>query len=109
MTTDQDKARLLSQIADLRAKLDDVEKELKGPAYPDEPTQMYIGFKLMFTRHTALYSYAAIRVAGKWFTTGATCPPTGYTWKQLVTWMREAYFHGPIQLLGAGYGEISVD
>lgn len=30
-----------------------------------------------------IYSYAAIKVNNRWFTTGSTCPQPGYTWGEL--------------------------
>lgn len=29
------------------------------------------------------YLYGAIRVGNRWFTTGSTCPPKGYSWEEL--------------------------
>lgn len=36
---------------------------------------------------TKQYNYAAIRVAGRWFTTGHTCPASGYFWNDLWKWI----------------------
>lgn len=33
---------------------------------------------------TVTYDYAALKVGGRWFTTGRTCPPAGYSPEALV-------------------------
>jgi len=53
---------------------------------PDEaPNEMVIRFRKQFTNGGITYTYAAIKVGGKWFTTG----PRGacYTWDELVGWL----------------------
>jgi hypothetical protein len=35
-----------------------------------------------------LYSYAALRANnGRWYTTGASCPPQGWDWRALCRWV----------------------
>ena len=34
------------------------------------------------------YDYAIIRAGnGRWYTTGSSCPPFGYSWKGLLDWI----------------------
>lgn len=36
------------------------------------------------------YDYAAIRAGnGRWYTTGATCPPSGYSWQGLLDFITD--------------------
>lgn len=66
-------------------------QEARRPA-PTEPDQdgAVIRFDLTFVGNTKVYNFAALRVGGRWFTTGASCPPAGFTWQALVNWLRSA-------------------
>lgn len=55
-----------------------------------EPPKGYvIKFRLRFWGGDVVYSYAALRVGDRWFTTGATCPPGGYRWRELCAFVDE--------------------
>lgn len=64
--------------------------EVDYPGFPTEPSkegaivQMSLRMRLPNVGATKLYHYAVIRAGGRWFTTGSTCPPTGYTWRGLL-------------------------
>lgn len=65
------------------------EAEKNRVAYPEPQGQgAIVRFMLKHledgrqTNHK-VYFYAAVRVEGRWFTTGSTCPPLGYSWEGL--------------------------
>lgn len=62
-----------------RAFLDD----LGGDIYADGDV---IRFEKVFVEGGKAYSYAAIKAAGLWFTTGPKSPK-GYTWIELCLWL----------------------
>lgn len=59
--------------------------------YPKEPAAgAVIRFSLRFDRLGTTYHYAALRVMSRWFTTGKSCPKDGYSWYELIDFIREA-------------------
>lgn len=84
---------LLNQIAELNRKLAAL------PTRPDEPgkdfidgqhpsTPLVVRFTIDFGRGEGMYHFAAIRSAGRWYTTGHV-GPQGVSWKRLWTWIEE--------------------
>jgi len=75
-----------SRVAALRRQLNTIADELarleSRPSEPDEGT--VIQFEMKFGARD--YSYAAIRVAGMWYTTGPRSPKA-YSWDELLDWM----------------------
>jgi hypothetical protein len=76
--------------------LDERVQQLRSHAaslrYPSEPSgaERVISFRKRYEGPGAkVYVYAAIRVNGRWYTTGSTCPASGFTWRGLVDFIRE--------------------
>lgn len=73
------------------AKLQKLRREarLELVALANEPDVGLITFEVQHDRDGKLYEYAARKAAnGRWFTTGSTCPTTGYTWPKLVQFIK---------------------
>lgn len=78
------------KIAELTTARDEARQELESLRFPAEPTAGLITFELI-QPNGSLYEYAARKAANnRWYTTGATCPPNGFSWRGLVLFMRKA-------------------
>lgn len=72
-----------SRLVKARAKL----AELRAAAEPLD-ARAVIRFSVRFEARGTRYDYAAIRTgSGRWFTTGSTCPRSGYSWSQLLAFI----------------------
>lgn len=71
-----------SRLANARRLLEEARR-----SYPDEPQSDYISFNVQFTPVSKSYRYAAIRVAGRWYTTGGD---QFDSWHALVDWIRKS-------------------
>ena len=73
-------------------------------AYPKEPVDgAVIRFSLRLDQFgNKVYHYAAIRIIGRWYTTGNSCPKAGWSWYELIDFIREAeyIYTEPYELLG---------
>lgn len=67
--------------------------DLRNPNSPEPPKGSVITFTgghrdFIGKTTQKRYDYAALRAKdGNWYTTGATCPRWGYSWKELRTFM----------------------
>lgn len=54
-------------------------------ALPDEPGAdgTIITFQRYLGQRRQRYEYAALRTGGRWYTTGSTCPTSGFDWPGL--------------------------
>jgi hypothetical protein len=74
------------RISDLELRIAQLKKELKRlKDRPNEPTENgnIISFHKQFSGGGTVYSYAAIKAAGLWYTTGPKSPK-GYSWDELL-------------------------
>lgn len=81
--------RLGQELKQAQATLE----ELKTPP---QPLGDMVRFSIQYEYYGKRYEYLAIKVGGRWFTTGATCPKLGYTWKQLLDLSKDAYWKSSI-------------
>jgi hypothetical protein len=94
----QDERVRLAQAAVMRARtqLEEAQKQLDRALinYPDQPEDgAVLKFALQFESWGPMYRYAALRVNGRWYTTGHSCPDGGYSWRELIDFIRGAYTH----------------
>lgn len=85
-------------------RIDELRIERGRASIPDEPgcDGTVIRYELELSRVSGgarVYRYAAIRVGDRWFTTGSTCPPNGWSWAALVGQIRNARSHSNIEIL----------
>ena len=99
MTDKLDLSRIRSEIeaAETRLKLARerlAEAEREAAEIPPEPKSDFITFNLRFTTSGVTYRYAAIRAAGRWYTTGGG----SYSWEGLVKWIQKNHVdpHGVV-------------
>lgn len=84
-------AQLQRTIEDARSTLAHAEhqlEQLRKPPVPVQPGHDVIAFERRLGGTT--YRYAARYANGRWYTTGSTCPPRGFTWPELVAFIRES-------------------
>lgn len=106
-----------SHITTVRAELDAAraavsraERALQAAEnqlYPKQPAAASSVVRFSRTprgSHTS-YDYAAIKANSRWFTTGATCPVSGFTWKELIDWIRDGGQWSPLQVMVATGGD----
>ena len=82
-------ARLRANAERLLDKADKLEE-----TYLDEPVgdDATIWFRKQFNFQGPVYTYAAVRAAGKWYTTNSSNYKTGpWEWEALVDWIRQGY------------------
>lgn len=78
--------RLLEQA---QRRLAEVEREARLEI-PAEPTGAeVVRFTLHLDQGHPGYRFAAIRVNGRWYTTGRTVQAHGVTWAELIRWIRK--------------------
>lgn len=88
---DRAMAQLQRTIEDARSTLAHAEhqlKELSKPPIPVQPGHDVIAFERRLGGTT--YRYAARYANGRWYTTGSTCPTRGFSWPELVAFIRES-------------------
>lgn len=84
--TPMKKSEIRSQINELRTQLTHLERQLTRPA---EPNTGLIIFRKRYSAGGVIYGYAALKSGSKWFTTGSTCPPRGFTWDDLLDFIEK--------------------
>lgn len=86
------------------------QRKLADLEIPDLPLGVEIvWFSLKFGGpDSKTYAYAARRAGGRWYTTGSTCPPAGYTWAGLVRVMREAEWSSDVGYLHPEYRDARI-
>lgn len=67
---------------------------------PEPEVGSVVAFTLTHEEGGNAYSYAAIRVGHRWFTTGATCPSGGYSWGALLEFIGSAHHSTILENLG---------
>ena len=96
--TDTEIFRSEARIVKLREKLAAERKHLgtllRPPVIPDEPADDLVTFDCYYSDSVKVYKYAARRapldvLGNRWFTTGFTCPEQGYSWAELIEWLRD--------------------
>lgn len=87
------KSILKAEIQALLGLLADEENReaLAAAAFGKEgPDGTVVRWRMRFTKGGTKYTYAAIRAAGKWYTTGPKSPK-GLTWGELCSWLLDAH------------------
>lgn len=95
-------ARRQHRLEQSRAAYADAQRALEIAEAAQLPTRdgSVIVFSLVFApAGSRTYDYAARLVAGRWYTTGSSCPPRGYTPRELVELIRGAYARTQIDVL----------
>lgn len=67
-----------------RAQLTALENENRQKSYPAEPDSDTVRFNIQFSLSGSVYRYAAIKAAGRWYTTGGQ----SLSWNGLIDWIR---------------------
>lgn len=109
--------RILTEILRLDAKITKHSNaraalllELDKVKYPAQPA---VGSTLTFTkrfdRYGKVYAYAAHRVGSRWYTTGSSCPAGGYSWHELVDFIRDGSGHGDVKVTVASRNVIEAN
>lgn len=77
----------------------------KAPSYPKEPDGAItvLRFAIRFDKFKDTYDFAAIRVKDRWYTTGSSCPTMGWSWEELIDWMREADHCYPLHVINVAH------
>jgi hypothetical protein len=75
----------------LRNRISHIDSEIRKRQRPPEPGGDHVIMEFSWTSPTngKVYDYAALKAAGRWYTTGSTCPPYGYSWENLIAFIRE--------------------
>lgn len=85
MLGEEDMEKVRAEIRRLEQRLAEA-----GVLYPEEPMEgSILRFTYRFSKGGVKYTYAALRVGDLWYTTGPRSAGTGYTWRQLVDWLRK--------------------
>jgi hypothetical protein len=75
-------AKMEQDLAQKRSRVVRLEEEFRGFGHEDAVCK----FKKAFVEGGTLYSYAAINVSGRWYTTGET-HPQGYNEEDFILWL----------------------
>jgi hypothetical protein len=80
--------RAVAAEAERRVRLVDEYGEDSVERFP-EGTILRVAktFRLTLADELKTYTYAALKVNGKWYLTGNTSRPSGQTWRKLVLWL----------------------
>lgn len=94
---------LEAEVRNAEKRLQDAKDRLDNYTAPI-PKEPLPGSVIRFTILPRLggnsYHYAAVLAGGRWYTTGSSCPRDGYTWEQLVDFIRSGYATiGPVILM----------
>lgn len=86
----------------LRMQLRNAEANLRDAqaiqaAREREPVGDMIRFVIQFDSYGKRYPHLALRIAQRWYTTGASCPKNGYTWAELTARRTEGtHWYSPV-------------
>lgn len=111
--TDEMTSHITTARADLdaaRAAVERAERSLQAAEsklYPKEPAaaNSIVRFKRMPRGSYSSYDYAAIKAGARWYPTGSTCPARGFSWKELIDWIRDGMEWSPLQVMVATGGD----
>lgn len=81
-STVKQKSRIEALEARINAMMDEVQRLKSRPEEPDKDVNI-VYFTKQFTVYGKVYSYAAIKAAGLWYTTGPRAPKA-YSWDELL-------------------------
>lgn len=80
------RTELEAQIASLQAQLAALPARPREPEYRGSYTAISFTLAMGQPHRRAPYTFVALRIRGKWYTTGAT-GPNGVTWRALWEWI----------------------
>lgn len=100
-TNDLDDKKLRAQIEKTQRELDRMKQMLEDRRLPAEPGgSTVVRFEVTFVTGGLTYNYAAVRVNGRWYTTGTGEPAMFNSWADMLNWIRtETAWHSPIHIL----------
>lgn len=99
-----DAARALAHATEYLAEATAALAASKGPKNPFRGGDM-LRFEVEHTRGGPAYSYGALFVGDKFFTTGSRCPTSGYTWKQFLEFLGKAHTVRNVSVYRDGSGQ----